>query len=156
MKTTITLLFISTLCFAQTKKFTDKEICSAYETYKGKKNHGQKYCVSWMTIRTFSDGKTDTVGWSSSGRSFFGGTYDAYNSLSNRNKFVYDSLSEDGLINLTDNESYLIYESRYMREKSKIQDCFKVTGNKITIYKYLLYNDEKHQGFELRKSYVLK
>lgn len=133
----VLLLLATKMCYSQTKT-----VCTGYETYKGKKNHGQKYCVSWADV-VFKNGQAiDTVGWSSSGTTWFGDEYEAYKVLNERNKFIYDSLQEDGILSFYRDNS-LQFEPMYMKGNvSKYRKYCDARGDKVYILTYLLWHKQ--------------
>ena len=159
MKTTLfTLIILFNLSFAigQIKKpqYKDCEVCSAWSVHKGKKDHGQKYCVGYSTVRKYQNGKIDTISWSSAGETWIGDTYEMYKKLSPRGKYIIDSLNEDGIPHLE--QSYLTYEPMYMKPGIKTESFWDIDGLTVVILKYKIYHSKKGSGVELISESVLK
>jgi hypothetical protein len=142
---------------AQTKNYTDRQVCTSYELHKGKSNHGKPYCVAWGTVRRFKNGKEDTVSWSmNASTAYFGDKegYEKHKSLSQRNRYIVDSLNEDGISELS--SSYLSYEPIYMDIGSKTESFYSIQGNDIMVLKYLFWKSKTGQGIRLVKEYKVK
>lgn len=145
----LTLSIFPVLAIAQVKKksYTDCSVCNVFAIHKGKKNHGQKYCSGYMDIRKYANGKIDTIGFDFGGQTWESNTYDLYMKLSERDKYIVDSLKEDGISHLQ--QSYLTYEPIYMKKGSKLQSFWDIGTGKVTILKYLIFNNKKGQGISL-------
>lgn len=157
------LMFFSGL-FAQAQKldfkkrdnqfyfYTEWEVCEKWKTFKGRKNHGQKYCTLKTTVRSYASGEIDTVGWvPGPGRIFFGDDYKEFERLSARDKYIYDSLIEDGITK--SHWSYFSYEPTYMLEKKKVEQFFRIQDNKIIVADYEF---SKNKGVVLLSEKPLK
>lgn len=137
------------------KDYKEYDVCTSKEVYKGKKNHGKSYCVAWETIREYKDGRKDTVsGFQFATKLFIGGEYEAYQSLSERGKYIVDSLKEDGITQMQD--MYLTYESMYMKPGKKIEKLWAIEGLSIIMNEYLIWNNGRGNGYELKKEYEVK
>lgn len=158
MKKLSILIFVALCvfgCNAQSqKKYKEYEICTASEVYKGKKNHGKSYCVAWSTVREYKDGRKDTSGGWYTGKFFFGNEYGQYEKLSERGRYIIDSLDEDGIATLQD--SYLSYESMYTKAGSKVEKFRQVRDTSIFIMEYIIWNKNGGFGYELKKEYKVK
>lgn len=139
---------------AQTKNYKDKEICTDSAQYKGKKNHGQFHCTATIIIREYNTGKKDTIAWIPAGKMFIGDEYEQYQKLSDRGKYIVDSLKEDGIPMFQDN--YLTYEPIYMKPGKETYKSWKIIGTDISIYYYSIWNNSKGNGFELIKEVAVK
>lgn len=153
------LLAILLLCAvfsvsAQTKNYKDKEICTDSTQYKGKKNHGKFHCTGSIVVREYSNGKKDTIMWMPAMQTFMGDEYQKYKQLSERGKYIVDSLKEDGIPMFQDN--YLTYEPIYMKPGKETYKSWKIIGTDISIYYYSIWNNSKANGFELIKEVAVK
>jgi hypothetical protein len=127
-----------------------REACISWEVYKGKKNHGQKYCTGWATIEN-----GDTVALSfSGGMAFIGEGYEKYKKLSERGKYIIDSLKEDGIGQLQ--QLYMTYEPLYMKQGKKTEWFWEIWEQEIIMYQYSFWNNGKGHGYELLKSFAVK
>ncbi len=153
--TTAILLNLST-AIAQVKKqlYKDCEVCNSWAIHKGKKLHGQKYCDGYMMVRKYHNGKIDTLGWSLGGSTWMGNTYDMYSKLSERNKYIVDSLKEDGISQLQ--QSYLTYEPIYMKAGRKLETFWDIQGISVVVIRYALFNGKRGTGFSLVSENTLK
>jgi len=150
------LVLITIGANAQTKKYTEKSICTSFETYRGKKNYGKKYCVAWIEVRYNFDYTIDTIGWFWDGGRMFSNAFEMeqYYKLTPRNKIIYDSLAEDGLINM--NSNYLMYEPHYMKPGEKTKQFYGVYNNEIKVYTYKLWNNNNGSGYRLISERIVK
>jgi len=159
-KQTLILIFMLGMglmsAMAQSKKqpYKDCEVCNAWSIHKGKKLHGLKYCVGYATIRKYQTGKIDTIGGIYLASDWMGDTYDRYMKLSDRGKYIVDSLKEDGVPELQ--QSYLTYEPIYMKPGRKVETFWDIQGPSIVITKYELFNGKKGTGFSLVSENTLK
>ena len=128
--------------------------CIATRVHKGKKNHGETYCVAWQTIREYKDGKKDTTGWTSSGQIYMAGEYESYNKLSQRRKDIVDSLKEDGITQYQ--HSYLTYEPIYMKKGEKTEELWTILGDSVKVYKYLFWRRENGNGVRLLSESIIQ
>lgn len=151
----ISLLSMSIGVNAQ-KGYKEYEVCTHYEVYKGKKNHGKPYCVAWATVHEYKDARKDTTYpyLFSGGKIFSGDEYEVYQQLSERGKYIVDSLDEDGITTL--DNMYLSYESMYMKPGRKIEKFRRVIGASIFVVEYLIYRTNNKNGYELKKEYEVK
>lgn len=134
--------------------YKERTICTDWNVYKGNKNHGQKYCVAWAIVREHKNGKTDTVSWYGGLIVYADGEYEQYQKLSERGKYIVDSLKEDGMPRL--NQSYLSYEPMYMKPGNKVETFWHTNGKDVFIYKYQIWKNVKSSGCRLLKSYQIK
>ncbi len=141
-------------CSGQVKGYKTYDVCISTTTHKGKVNHGKSYCTGWGTVREYKDGKKDTVGWSFGGQSFFGNEYENYQKLSERNKYIVDSLKEDGVTQYDNN--YLSYEPIYMRVAKKTEQLWSIEGDSVKIYIYRFFRNSSGTGIQFIKEYYLK
>lgn len=130
-------------------EYKEYSVCIDSAVYKGKKNHGKYYCTSNMQVREYKNGKKDTLwwSWSGGGNIFIDGEYEKYERLSERGKYIVDSLQEDGIMQLQ--QSYLTYEPMYMKQGQKVKDMWAIRGNDIIIYKYKIWNTDKGFGVQM-------
>jgi len=153
----VAMLMLCAVCSvnAQTKNYKDKEICTDSAQYKGKKNHGKFHCTASMTVREYSNGKKDTISWDlGGGQLFIGDEYERYKGLSERGKYIVDSLKEDG-IPMFQND-YLVYEPIYMKQGKETYKSWQIEGDGVTIYYYSIWNNSKGNGSELIKEVAVK
>ena len=150
-------LVVATSCEAQIKPYADRNICITSEVHKGKVNHGKPYCVGWATVREYTDGRKDTIGWMT-GQKFIGNDYKdcqrilwwcRYQTLPERSRYIVDSLKEDGIPQLS--QSYLTYKPIYMKSGKETEWFWKIEGETIKTYQYLFWNNGKGFGFKLLK-----
>lgn len=156
MKYTISLLLIFgfTRCKGQVRAYKEYSVCNAWEVHKGKKNHGQKYCVGSIMIQEYKNGIKDTVSWFIGGKIFIEDDYEKYEKLSERGKYIVDSLQEDGITRL--HQNYLIYEPRFMKYGKKTEQLWSIEGNDIIIYEYLFCRSKNENGAKLLKMFNVK
>lgn len=148
----IFLLIASAIhAYSQNKVYKEYNACTDYDVYKGKKNHGQKYCVAWATIREYKDGRKDTVAWFGGGKMQWGDEIGKYDKLSERGKYIVDSLKEDGITQLHD--AYLTYEPIYMKAGKKIEQLWAIEGDQVFIFEYLFWKSEKGHGIKLVREF---
>lgn len=148
------LLLCAVFCQAQTKDYKEYSSCSEWATYKGKKNHGMNHCVGWVYIREYKNGKKDTVGWQPAITVLMGDEIKSYPKLSERGKYIVDSLKEDGIPML--DQSYLTYEPIYMKPGKKVEWFWRIIGESVMMYQYSIWNNSKGNGFELLKEVAVK
>lgn len=147
-------------CFISKSQRGSKEdaqykVCISYEVYKGKKNHGQKYCTGEALVNYYKDGRTDTVWWmSGGGQIFLQADYDKYEKLSERGKYIIDSLKEDGITSLQ--QDYLTYEPMYMKDGRKTERLWTIWGEGVWMYEYLFWHSDKGFGTQLVKKFEVK
>lgn len=152
MKYTLILgMLLCSVCYGQKKNYKDYNVCTNWDVYKGKKNHGKKYCTGYSTIREYKDGRKDTICWMGGGQIFIGGEYDQYCELNERGKYIVDSLKEDGVTPLQ--SSYLMYEPIYMKAGKKKEQLWSIEGQRVVIYEYLFWKNKKGNGVELIKEF---
>ena len=149
-----TLLLCAVFCYAQTKNYKDHEICTDSAQYKGKKNHGKFHCTESIVVREYTNGKKDTIMWMPTMQMFIGDEYEQYKQLSERGKYIVDSLKEDGIPMFQDN--YLTYEPIYMKRGKETYKSWRIIGEEVSIYYYLIWNNSKGSGFELIKEVAVK
>lgn len=149
----LSMLLFCSFCKGQKIKYKEYDACIGYEVYKGKKNHGKSYCISWATVRKYTNGITDTIEWSYNGKSYIGNEYEKYKKLSDRGKYVIDSLKEDGITRFQDN--YLMYEPIYMKRGKKVEFLWDIQEEKIVMYKYLFWNNSNGNGVQLLKMFEI-
>lgn len=147
----VIFLFAASFTKAQKGIYKEYDVCIDSAVYKGKKNHGKYYCTATMQIREYKNGKKDT------GLYFFSSTivsvddeYEKYLKLSERGKYIVDSLKEDGIPQLQD--SYLTYEPIYMKEGQKVENFWSIYGEDVVIYTYKIWRNKKSSGIELLKT----
>jgi len=150
----IVFLLCGTFCHAQIKNYKDHEVCTDSAMYKGKKNHGKFHCIGNIVVREYRDGKKDTIEWIPAIQIFIGDEYEQYQKLSERGKYIIDSLKEDGIPMYQ--ESYLVYEPIYMSLGQKTYKSWKIIEGEIIIYYYSIWNNSKGNGFELIKEINVK
>lgn len=136
------------------KQFKQYDVCIASETHKGKINHGKSYCVGHATVKEYKDGRKDTIAWTYSCQPFIGDEYEEYKKLSERSKYIIDSLKEDGITQL--NDSYLTYEPYYMKYGKKTEQLWSTKQGNVMIYQYLFWHNSKGSGIELLKEFEVK
>lgn len=150
----ITLLLYAASCQAQNKQsYKEVEICTDSVRYKGKKNHGKFHCSAEMVVREYQDGRKDTIALSGETQLFIEDEYEKYKNLSERGKYIIDSLKEDGIPMFQD--SYLTYEPMYMKGK-EVYKSWIILGQDVRIYYYSLWNNSKGIGFSLTKEIIVK
>lgn len=137
------------------KKDKYYEVCSRYEAYKGKKNHGKLHCVGWMSIKEDSNGKKDTIGWSGGAQSFYPDELELYQKLPERGKYICDSLTEDGFAYYQGegNAMFLAGEARWMEPGKKKYKFYKIRGQSVYVMEYLVWSSSRGSGYELKKEY---
>lgn len=145
----LVLIIISSLCYGQKVNYKEYSICLTEKEHKGKKNHGKCYCVTDATVREYKDGRKDTTAWYMSGETYIGDEYEKYQQLSERNKYIVDSLKEDGITQLSHN--YLAYEPMYMKNGRRVESLWDIENKKVKIYKYLIWKNKNGNGVELIK-----
>lgn len=148
------VVMLSVKANAQKLTYKEYEVCAYWDTYKGKKNHGQKHCTAWATVREYKDGRKDTISGIISGRSFIGDEYERYQQLSERGKYIVDSLKEDGITQFQ--ESYLTCEPIYMKAGKKIEQLWRIEGQEVIIYEYLFWHTTNGEGIRLLKDFSVK
>ena len=147
------LLLCAVFVQAQTKNYKDRKICTDSAMFTGKKNHGKFHCTASMVVREYSTGKKDTIAWMPAMQMFIGDEYEKYQKLSERGKYIVDSLKEDG-VPMFQND-YLVYESIYMKPGNKTYKSW-VIQNEVSIYYYSIWNNRKGNGFKLLKEVAIK
>ena len=156
MKNIILSIFI--LCYyssiSQNINYKSKYICSDSTVIKGKKNHGEYYCTGWIGVRVYKDGTTDTVGELMIGTLRTGDEIYKYPKLSERGKYIIDSLKEDGISQLT--WSYLLYEPKYMKLGKKIEQFWEIENGNIIVYYYEIWNTANGSGYKLIRQKEIK
>jgi len=141
--------------YGQNKTYKEYDVCTNWDTYKGKVNHGKKYCISWSTVREYKDGRRDTLVYRSFGVSMFDlEEYETYQKLPERSKYIVDSLKEDGIPSLHSN--YLNYEPTFMKVGKKRQQLWSTESGEVKIYEYLLWKNSKEEGFKLLREFIIK
>lgn len=153
MKIFIVLMLYPCCVFTQNLKYKVLDACISSEVHKGKKDHGKEYCVAWATVREYKDGRKDTISWIYSSKAQWGDEIGKYDKLSERGKYIIDSLEEDGVPQLNDN--YLMYEPQYMKYGKKTESMWLISDKDIVIYKYLFWRNEHSDGVKLVKSATL-
>jgi hypothetical protein len=153
------LLLCAVSCKSQVEKTKVKkpkqyEVCIASEVHKGEVNHGKSYCVGWAIIREDTSGRKDTIARSYSGKMQWGDEIGKYDKLTERGKYIVDSLKEDGVTQLHD--AYLTYEPIYMKPGKKTECLWIIRGEDVIIYEYSFWNNSKGHGFELIKEFAVK
>lgn len=153
------ILLMSVISWGQIKNkvqpnYKEYEVCASTQLHKGKKDHGKPYCTSWNKVREYKDGRKDTISWYGSGQSFIGDEYEKYQNLSERGKYIVDSLKEDGIAQLQ--ESYLIYEPIYMKPGKKVEQLWAIEGERVIVYEYKFWNYKGSNGVELLKEFPIK
>lgn len=88
------------------------------------------------------------------GKIFIGDEYEKYEKLSERGKYIVDSLKEEGIPRLQ--QSYMTYEPIYMKQGKKVEWFWDILEQQITMYQYVFWNNGKGHGYELLKSFEVK
>lgn len=148
------LIALSFQGLAQTKSYKDYEICTDSAIYKGKINHGKFHCIGSIIVRKYKNGTKDTIAWMPSGQIFIGDEYEQYKKLTDRGKYIIDSLKEDGLPQFE--QSYLTYEPIYMKKGKKSEWFWSIIGKNVVLYQYSIWHYDTETGFQLLKEITIK
>jgi hypothetical protein len=156
MKQLLTIILSVTflICNAQKTSYKEYEVCTDSTTYKGKKNHGKFHCTAWSIVRKYNDGRIDTVDWMPSVQMFIGDELSQYEKLSERGKYIIDSLQEDGLSYYQ--QDYLLQEPHYMRADIEIYNAYRIIGTDVFVYRYKIWNNANGNGFKIIKETIVK
>lgn len=91
----------------------------------------------------------DVQGQEKKCRVYFGNEYEQYIQLSERGKYIVDSLKDHGIASLDRN--YLSLEPIYMRRGSKKEWLWQINDDKVVMYQYLFYHYDRSSGIRLLK-----